>query len=220
MDLDLNYAIYALAKNLGYALVVFLGVVWIISLLVNDRNARGWTIKGSAVIIIVSTLIFTFSMGSLQFPAFDNFVKNVWESGLSLTPAQASNSPVPNVNIQIDVPEQSPPVIIVQQSDDTPLSTPEVVSEPISEVVIPDSDSDILFSDRAEMFDLESQIDGYFSDGTPYELYMVESGDTVYSIKEDYGIPERELTRRNGIDIRRYRIFAGDILKIPIINGE
>lgn len=217
MDLDLNYAICALAKNLGYALVVFLGVVWIISLLVNDRDARGWTIKGSAIILIVSALIFTFSMGSLQFPAFDNFVKNVWESGLSLTAAQA-NSSTPNVNIQVDIPEQSPPTIIVQ-GNDVPISTPEVVDEP-TEAVIPDSDSDISFSDRAEMFDLGSQVDGYFSDGTPYFNYEVQPGDTVYSIKEEHNIPEGELTGRNGIDIRRYRIFAGDILKISIIDGE
>lgn len=213
--MDYHYLISFIVTGIALLIIVSLAIA--IAKAFSQSSVIGG-IVGFAIFLL--TILFI-GMGTLDTP-LTNWVSEGLGGITGITAVQtAANSPaVNNVSVQVDVPEQVPPTIIVQGNNDVPISTPEVVSEPISEVVIPDSDSGILFSDRAEMFDLGSQIDGYFSDGAPYELYVVKSGDTVYSIKEEYGIPEGELTRRNEIDIRRYRIFAGDILKIPIINGE
>ncbi len=215
MDLDLNYAFSALATNFGYALIVFLGVIWIISLLINDRDARVWTIKGSAVFLIVSALILTFSMGRLQFPAVDNFVNNVWQSGLSLTTAQASQYS-PNVNVQIDVP---PPTVITQNIEAAPSALePADTVEPVE--AMDESTAEVISESEAEessIFDLGSVVsDGLFEDGVPYFIHEVQSGDTIYNIRHRFGLSEAELLDRNDLDIRR-PIIIGQDLKITIV---
>jgi len=215
MDLDLNYLFNALATNLAYALVVFLGVALIIALLINDRDARVWTVKGSAVFLIVSALIFTFSMGRLQFPAVDVFFGNVWQSGLSLTTAQASQ---PTVNVQVDVP---PATVIVEEG-----GVPDTATEPKSalteapaeeapEEIIPEPE----LEEERSIFDLGSVVsDGSFEDGVPYFLYEIQRGDTVYDLSRRFGITQSELRDRNGLRVGD-TIRIGRDLKIPI-GGE
>ena len=70
-------------------------------------------------------------------------------------------------------------------------------------------------SDRTEIFDLGSQVAGYFEDGVPYRLHEVQPRDTVYRLKNFYGVTEEEIVRYNNLDIRR-RIVVGRTLKIPI----
>ena len=70
----------------------------------------------------------------------------------------------------------------------------------------------------SSVFDLvDRNIDGYFADGTPYVNYEIESGDTVFSICQDFDLEMAELKARNNLeDVEHPVIYAGAFLKVTL----
>lgn len=64
---------------------------------------------------------------------------------------------------------------------------------------------------------IDKNVDGYFADGTPYANYEIESGDTVFSICQDFDLEMAELKARNNLeDVEHPVIYAGAFLKVTL----
>lgn len=191
--------------------VAFLATTWgllalVIAMLVKEPAERKTGVKVAGVTVIIMAFAWFWAVASLGFPALDQVVDNMLaKSGHVVTTAVVA---VPDIHVQVDVPEQAPP----RDEISTDNSGEPVVSE------IPDEPQDVntsVINRDGELFDLGSEIDGYFGDGIPYTEYTVQAGDNLYRIGQNFDVDDIEIASRNGLHIGRYVIRPGDILKIP-----
>ncbi|MFH1445317.1 MAG: LysM peptidoglycan-binding domain-containing protein [Nanoarchaeota archaeon] len=194
MQIDLNYVVNAILTNLAYAVALGLVMWGICRLLIKEPEGNYWAPRVMMVIFLISALVFTFSVGRITFPAVDNAVENIF-SGVSTSIASATPHPV--VNIQVDTP---PPTVVIQKETSQPVVRE---SEPVPETTEGDTSNE------------KFSVDGQFEDGTPYHLYTIVRGNTIYSLSRRFGVTQDELMRRNDLRIGT-PLRIGRDLRIPI----
>ena len=124
--MDLNYFINQLVNTsfLAYAFATATVIVVIILLAAGNKGQIKMAIAGISIPIILIGAIFLWDDGKLQLPLINLLTNN--DAAVAASTAEAI---VPVVNVQVDVPEQAPPTVIVQSQN-----VPEVVdNEPVPE---------------------------------------------------------------------------------------
>lgn len=178
---------------------------------VKSNNPTLMVMSGAFIFaLVVGTALF-WSDGYIRTTMSEKFI-SLFTTSASVTTAFSPTASQP-INIQVAIPEQAPPTVVVQTTptpENSPSPAPEttvIPSAPAEEPAPPD---------RSEIFDLGSDIDGHFSDGVAYRNHVVAPGDTIYNIRTRNGLSEAELMSRNpDLDIRR-PIIIGQEIKIPL----
>jgi len=184
------------------ALLVIVSLAIVIAKSFARSNVVGG-IVGFAVFLIAILLL---GMGAIDTP-----LTNWASEGISnlIAPNQVATAVNPTtINLQVDVP---PATVIVEK---------ESTLGPVVEMGDGDmgSVSEDFETDTSSIFNLGSITpDGRFEDNVPYFIYEIQSGDTIYNIRNRFGLSEAELLDRNDLDIRR-PIIIGQDLKITILD--
>ena len=112
-----------------------------------------------------------------------------------------SATPTPTAPSEPEVSSRAPQAAETAHEVEEPAGTSEVVGDSATE--------DSVFSLSGE-----GVVDGTFEDGTPYRLYTVERGDSVYGLSQRFGVSQLDIVERN--DIHGYVIRVGRDLRIPL----
>jgi len=210
---------------LNFLFIVGIFIVFAISVstlikAVTSGNTTLMVMAGAFVFaLIVGTALF-WSDGYIRTTMSEKFISLFDASAASVSTAFSPTATTPQpINIQVAVPEQAPPTVVVQNSTPTP-PTPENSTNgsgsAATEVPPVPTDEVQNLEERNEIFDLDSHVDGHFTDGVAYRNHVVVSGDTIYNIRTRNNLSETELLNRNpDLDIRR-PIIIGQEIKIPL----
>ncbi|MFA5967489.1 MAG: LysM domain-containing protein [Patescibacteria group bacterium] len=154
------------------------------------------TVGGIVGFAVFLASILLMGMGEIKTPLTD------WTTNLVAVVSHAAATAPSTAPVSVRrMPDPSPTPS--QQDNPGTTAVPETPAEPTTA------------TDRSEMFDLGSGVVGYFDDDTPYTEYIVQPGDNLYRIGQNFGIDDIEIANRNGLHIGRYQIYPGDVLKIP-----
>lgn len=202
---------------LNFIFIVGIFIVFAISVstlirAVASGNTTLMVLAGAFVFaLVVGTALF-WSDGYIRTTMSEKFISLFTTSASSVATAFSPTATTPQpINIQVAMPEQAPPTVVVQ----TPAPENSTVHDN-SASTSAEAEESAPTQDRSDIFDLGSDIDGYFPDGTPYKTHRVESGDTIYNIRTRNSLSEAELLNRNpDLDIRR-PIVIGQEIKIPL----